>query len=99
MAKRTKTTKTPKAQERNLNLPGFDAEASLGPSQGGYQGRAVAAEWASTPGAELMLQLGLGSVSGGDVGEYLRCRANGGGELVCRFFAGLPPFTIGGLFF
>lgn len=32
-----------------------------------------------------------------DVGAYLRCRANGGGELICRFFGGLPPFTIGGL--
>ena len=30
-----------------------------------------------------------------DIGEYLRCKANGGGELVCRFFAGLPPWTIG----
>jgi hypothetical protein len=27
----------------------------------------------------------------------LRCKANGGGELVCRFFAGLPPWTIGGV--
>jgi hypothetical protein len=99
MAKRTKTARTARTEERMRNLPGFDAEASLGPSQGRYRGRALRAEWASRPGAELMLQLGLGSVSGGDFGEYLRCRANGGGELVCRFFAGLPPFTIGGLFF
>jgi hypothetical protein len=46
-----------------------------------------------------MPQLGFGSASGGNVGEYLRCKANGGGDLVCRFFAGLPPFTIGGLLF
>ncbi len=98
MARKART-KTATTKERKLNLPGFNAEASLGPSQGGYQGRAVAAERASTPGAGLMPQLGFQPQLGGDVGEYLRCRANGGGELVCRFFAGLPPFTIGGLFF
>jgi hypothetical protein len=32
-----------------------------------------------------------------DLGSYWRCRLNGGGDLVCRFFAGLPPFTIGGV--
>ena len=28
---------------------------------------------------------------------YHSCRANGGGDLICRFFCGLRPFTIGGL--
>jgi len=28
---------------------------------------------------------------------YSRCRSNGGGDLICRFFCGLRPFTIGGL--
>lgn len=87
MAKRTR---------RKLNLPGFGAEASLGPAQSGYRGRTV---FAGLGGAGLMPQLGFGPVSGGDIGDYLRCRANGGGDLACRFFAGLPPFTIGGLLF
>jgi chemotaxis response regulator CheB len=34
-----------------------------------------------------------------DWGSYLRCKAAGGPELICRFFGGLPPFTIGGLLF
>jgi len=92
MAKRTKTAKT---KERKLNLPGFGAEASLGPAQSRYGGTVFAGQG----GAGLMPQLGFGPVSGGDIGDYLRCRANGGGDLVCRFFAGLPPFTIGGLLF
>jgi hypothetical protein len=95
MAKGTRTAKT----ERRVNLPGFGAEASLGPTQIRYSGRAVVAGWASEDGAGLMPQLGLGLGLGGNVGEYLTCRANGGGDLVCRFFAGLPPFTIGGLLF
>jgi hypothetical protein len=96
MAKRTKTTKT---KERKLNLPGFGAEASLGPTRSRYRGSTVFGGPASRAGAGLVPQLGFQPQLGGDVGEYLRCRANGGGELVCRFFAGLPPFTIGGLFF
>ena len=34
-----------------------------------------------------------------DLGSYFRCREAGGPELICRFFAGLPPFTIGGVLF
>jgi hypothetical protein len=99
MARRAKTAKTARTRERTASLPGFSAEASLGPTEGRYRGRTVIAGWASGGGAALIPQLALGPVSGGDVGEYLRCRANGGGDLVCRFFAGLPPFTIGGLLF
>jgi len=94
MAKTTRTAKT----RRRVNLPGFSAEASLAPTQIRYRRRAAVARWVSEDGAGLMPQLGLGSASGGSVGEYLRCRANGGGDLICRFFAGLPPFTIGGFF-
>ena len=39
MAKRTKTAKT---KERKLNLPGFGAEASLGPAQSRYGGTVLA---------------------------------------------------------
>ena len=94
MAKRTRTART----EPRVNLPGFNAEASLGLAQKRYCGSGTAARWVLRSGAGLMPQLGLGWGLGGNVGDYLRCRANGGGDLVCRFFAGLPPFTIGGLF-
>ena len=99
MVRRAKTAKTARTRERTANLPGFSAEASLGPTQGRYHGRTGSGRLSSVGGAGLMPQLGFGPVSGGDMGEYLRCRANGGGDLVCRFFAGLPPFTIGGLLF
>jgi len=96
MAKRIKVAKT---KERKLNVPGFGAEASLGPTVSSYRGGAAFSRSASNGGGGLTPQLGLGSVSGVDLGAYLRCKANGGGELVCRFFGGLPPFTIGGLLF
>ena len=78
-----------------MSIPGFTAEASLGPTVdhsaglvffGGSPARSIGGV---TP------QLRFGGDP--DVGEYLRCIANGGGDLVCRFFGGLPPFTIGGL--
>ena len=95
MAKRTTIAKT---KEGKLNIPGFSAEASLGPTVSSYRGGTVFGGSASIDRG-LTPQLGLGPILGGSVGEYLRCRANGGGDLVCRFFAGLPPFTIGGLLF
>lgn len=82
-----------------MNLPGFTAEASLrnyaevetathvyraGPVFGGFT-------------AGVVPQLGI--TSDPDLGSYWRCRFNGGSDLVCRFFGGLPPFTIGGLLF
>jgi len=94
MAKRTRTGRT---KQRRVNLPGFSAEASLGLTRSRW--RATVAGSALKGGAGLIPQLGLGSASGGNVGEYVRCRANGGGDLVCRFFAGLPPFTIGRFLF
>jgi hypothetical protein len=101
MAKRTKTARTRQTrgiEERKLNLPGFSAEASLGLRAGNYRRGAVLGASASIGGGAVP-QLGVQSLSGVDVGAYLRCRANGGGDLVCRFFGGLPPFTIGGLLF
>jgi hypothetical protein len=96
MARRARTAKM---SERKLNVPGFSAEASLGPTVSRYRGRTVFVGSASKDGGRAMPQLGLGSLSGVDLGAYLRCRANGGGDLICRFFGGLPPFTIGGLLF
>jgi hypothetical protein len=80
----------------NMNMPGFNAEASLGPTMGIYLGKAVFGRFPSessgvTPQFRFQFQ------SDPDLGAYWRCRANGGSDLICRFFGGLPPFTIGGL--
>jgi hypothetical protein len=78
-----------------MNMPGFTAERSLGPAIGRYRGRGVRAGGPSQGRAGVIPQVGLPWDP--DLGAYLRCRANGGGDLICRFFAGLPPFTIGGV--
>ena len=99
MAKRAKTARTRQIRgikERKLNLPGFSTEASLGLRAGTYRGGPVLGALAPIGGGAVPQ---LGVLSGVDVGAYLRCRANGGGDLICRFFGGLPPFTIGGLLF
>jgi hypothetical protein len=76
-------------------MPGFNAAAALGPTIGRYPGNRVFVRFPSEGSGGIVPQrLGFGGDP--DLGEYLRCRANGGGELICRFFAGLPPFTIGG---
>jgi TIR domain/NB-ARC domain len=73
-----------------MHVPGFTAELSLGPASGVYRGtNAPERVGGITP------QLGFGGDP--DLGSYLRCRRNGGSDLICRFFAGLPPFTIGRL--
>lgn len=82
-----------------MNIPGFDAESSLGPTMGGYRGNVAASSIPSEGGGRVMPQFRFQAQSDPDLGSYLRCRANGGGDLVCRFFGGLPPFTIGGLLF
>jgi hypothetical protein len=84
---------------KHMNMPAFTADASLGPTMGMYHGKAVFGRFPSEGSAGVMPQLRFQPQSGLDVGAYLRCRANGGGELICRFFGGLPPFTIGGLLF
>lgn len=80
-----------------MNAPQFNAEASLGPALGTYRGKAVYGGFPSEGGGGVMPQLGFQSDP--DLGAYWRCRANGGSDLICRFFGGLPPFTIGGLLF
>jgi hypothetical protein len=77
-----------------MNMPGFTAEASVGPTIRAYRGEAVVGGL-SAEGVRPQARFG----GDPDIGEYVRCRENGGGELVCRFFAGLPPWTIGGLLF
>jgi hypothetical protein len=95
MAKRAKTARTARTRqtrgikERSLNLPGFSAEASLGLRAGNYRRGAFLGP-SALMGGGAEPQLGVQSLSGVDVGAYLRCRANGGG---------LPPFTIGGPLF
>jgi hypothetical protein len=79
-----------------MNMPGFSAESSLGPTQGRYRVRAVPETFSSDGNGLIAPQFRLSATSDPDWGAYLRCIANGGNELVCRFFGGLPPFTIGG---
>jgi len=73
-----------------MKIPGFTAEASLYPSVGIY---GVITHHSEDRG-EVMPQLRFHSDP--DLGAYWRCRLNGGSDLICRFFGGLPPFTIGG---
>src|SRR4029450_2337914 len=77
-----------------MNVPQFNAEASLGPAVGTYRGKAVDGGFPPEGGGGVMPQIGFQSDP--DLGAYWRCRANGGSDLICRFFGGLPPFTIGG---
>lgn len=75
-----------------MSMPGFTAEVSLRQTRSPYAGIAAFGE-DGAGGVSPQLRFG----GDPDLGEYLRCISNGGGDLVCRFFAGLPPFTIGGL--
>lgn len=79
-----------------MNMPGFDAELSLGPGMGRYRGNAVLGRLPSEGSGPITPQFRFSATSDPDLGAYLRCIANGGSEIVCRFFGGLPPFTIGG---
>ena len=80
-----------------MNLPGFTAEASLGSRTDVYCARVRPDGALSSERRGVVPQLRF--QQGTDLGAYLRCKANGGSELICRFFGGLPPFTIGGLLF
>lgn len=82
-----------------MNMPGFDAELSLGPTLASYRGNVALRSLPSESGGRVKPQFRFQFQSDPDLGSYLRCRANGGDDLVCRFFGGLPPFTIGGLLF
>src|SRR5215213_549577 len=81
-----------------MNLPGFNAELSLGPTRDRFPGNDAFSRFPSE-GGRVIPQFRFPATSDPDIGSYLRCRANGGNDLVCRFFGGLPPFTIGGLLF
>jgi hypothetical protein len=76
-----------------MNLPQFSAEASLGPTMGIYRGNVVSARCLSG-GSGIMPQLRFQPEG---AACYWQCRGNGGGDLICRFFCGLAPFTIDGL--
>jgi hypothetical protein len=80
-----------------MSVPGFTAEASLGPAKEIYHGKVALGGFPSERNGGVTPQLRISSDP--DLGAYFRCIANGGGDLVCRFFGGLPPFTIGGLLF
>jgi hypothetical protein len=80
-----------------MNMPGFTAESCLVPTKGVIRWKTVYGKFSSEGTGGVMPQLGFQSDP--DLGAYLRCRANGGSDLICRFFGGLPPFTIGGLLF
>lgn len=78
-----------------MNLPGFTAEASL------LDYAADTTQVYRTQPAFDRLPSGvapqLGIASDPDLGAYWRCIFNRNPEFICRFFGGLPPFTIGGL--
>ena len=76
-----------------MNIPGFNAGDSLTAAGGTYDSQTVFNGFSSEDSHGVVSQFGISSDP--DFGSYLRCRANGGSELVCRFFGGLPPFTIG----
>ncbi len=78
-----------------MTMPGFNAESSLEPTTGIYPGKVVFGGFPSEGSGGVIPQLGFGGDP--DLGAYWRCRFNGGSDLICRFFGGLPPFTIGGL--
>ncbi len=77
-----------------MNMPGFDAESSLGPSMGIYRGKAVFGRFPSEGSGGVMPQLRFAPEG---AACYWGCRGNGVDDLMCRFFCGLRPFTIGGL--
>ena len=78
-----------------MRMPGFSAEASLGPMMGAYRGNVASGGFVLQGSGRVMPQFRIQSDP--DIGSYLRCKANGGSELICRFFGGLPPWTIGDL--
>ena len=80
-----------------MNIPGFNAESAIGPTMGRYRAKTAFSSVPAASRGEVTPQLQF--QSGIDIGAYWRCRLNGGSELVCRFFGGLPPFTIGSLRF
>ena len=79
-----------------MRIPGFTAESSLGPTKARYQGNVAASS--SKGSGRIVPQFRFAATSDPDLGSYLRCIENGGPELVCRFFGGMRPWTIGRYF-
>ena len=76
-----------------MSMPGFHADLSLGPATGTYRGKVQGRSLSLTGNVAPQIRIS----SDPDLGAYWRCRLNGGSDLICRFFGGLPPFTIGGV--
>ncbi len=76
-----------------MNVPGFNAESSLGQTMAIYRGKAIFGRFPSE-GSGVVPQLRFQPEG---AACYWRCRGNGVDDLTCRFFCGLRPFTIGGL--
>ncbi len=69
-----------------MNLPGYTAEAALGPRLDMYYTKVMLGGTLSYRGSGVVPQFRF--QQGVDLGSYLRCKANGGPELICRFFGG-----------
>ena len=82
-----------------MRMPGFGAEASLSRGAHAYRYGSTSGGPSAQIDSAVVPQFQFRITSDPDIGSYLRCRANGGSDLICRFFGGLPPFTIGGLLF
>jgi hypothetical protein len=77
-------------------IPGFNGEASLSPTMNKYRSQPTLGSFSSEPAGGVAPQLFFGGDP--DLGAYLRCKANGGSETICRFFGGFPFFTLGRFF-
>jgi hypothetical protein len=78
-----------------MNIPGFNAELSISPISCEYHETDRSGGLAKEARKQVIPQFGIQSDP--DLGAYWRCRFNGGSELICRFFGGLPSFSIGGV--
>jgi hypothetical protein len=76
-----------------MNIPGFNAESSLSPNTSTYREKPGSRRFSAAAGGAVVPQFLIHS--GLDLGAYLRCKANGGSETICRFFGGFDFFTIG----
>jgi hypothetical protein len=83
----------------NMRLPGFTAEGSLAPTTRRNREKSYLTGLAPNRSGGVTPQFRIQVGPGVDLGSYLRCLENGGDDLTCRFFGGLPPFTIGGLLY
>jgi hypothetical protein len=85
-----------------MSMPGFTAELSLAKGRHAFRYVVPTSDLGVVSEITPQMRFALQQRRFGgdpDLGSYFRCRAAGGPDLICRFFAGLPPFTIGGLLF